>query len=318
MSGIDERLTNPKHWPQELLIYKNEKPLVIAGIAARGSEELFSADLANKVVRKFDVSSDRFNALSNVYQCSNAHSVRSVAYAAHTNTLFICTRRVGPDAKDIVQTVHSFARTDSKFDSRWQECNNLEIHLQGLRRGVLRTLNDWNLIIGDRYRPKCLQMLSVTSSREIHNGVRISLLVKYAEFDARLAEGKVWLAVAQDTKREHEESVKLYSADSNADGTAHQLSTFPLQEPRNPLFCGDNLLVYARNKYNPDEWQVHALSTKGGELKLLRVILSGRDLPGTDYYCPEWCVANDALIAWNLDHKRLTIYSGLSNLLIGQ
>ena len=69
-----------------------------------------------------------------------------------------------------------------------------------------------------------------------------------------------------------------------------------------PLFCHDALLVHSRSTNNAG-WEVHVLGTKGGRLTPRRVILCG---PNSSL--PEWCVANDALVAWNLEPDNLTIY----------
>ena len=137
--------------------------------------------------------------------------------------------------------------------------------------------------------------------------VSIALPGTLAGFDVKLAGGggETWLAGAlQTSQAEDEGAVTLFRVDGDR---LMELSRFPLWAPLSPLFWRDSLLVFARIA-DHSGWEVRELGTGGGRLELRRIIHSGPNLLDSNHLI-EWCVANDALVAWNLEYRKLTIYS---------
>ena len=274
-----------------------ERGPFFVGVAAGGSEkELFLADIANGVVRAFDVRSGQLNA-RDVYRCPPDESVASVAYSAHTDTLFVCSA-----GSTNVQNAHgwyivrSFARTYA--DCEWRERYRFGSSSDS-RWYFLRVLSDGRLVLADRYG---LQLLQVDNKLEIRSRGYIRLPSEAAEFDAKLAGGELWLAAAVETPAERRVALFRVAGD-----VAEELSRCPLREPRQPLFWRDSLLVFAHTADVVGGWEVHEFGTGGGRFEPRRVVLSGRNI---NYgYTPEWCLVNGALVAWNLEHGSLTTYS---------
>ena len=260
---------------------------------------LFLANSASIVVL-VDVRSSKLDE-RDVYRGTGGEHLESVAYSAHTDTLFICTRR-----SKGTHTVCSFASEDT--DSEWRECQCLEVPLESARV-ALRALSDGRVLLANENGALVIEVLSVDESRALQTCAPIRLPGAHAGFDSKLAgvAGETWLAVARRRSEPvPEDAVALFRV---VGVYAEELSSCPLREPRSPLFCGDSLLVYARTA-DRNGWRVYEFGTGGGDLEPRRVILSGRDLPATgDSNTPEWCVVKDELVAWNFEHDSLTIYS---------
>ena len=302
----------PQHsWPKKQLVRPGDKPAFSWTVAGGGSEDdLFLADLANEVVRSFDVRSGRLGA-RDVFRCPVGEYVESVAYSARTDTLCICTWR----AVKSKQIIRSFALTTTDSEPAWSEFPPFEVPTE-LHWGALRALSDGRLVLGSRYGSdglRVLQVKRVGSSRAIEQDLFFALNFAHNGFDVQLVKGELLLAVAFEAKENEAEgkTVGLFHL-NEATKQVKQLAVCPLRAPWMPLFCGNSLLVYARTA-DAGGWAVHELGIGDERLEWRRVIFDCRDPPDTDRWFerPEWCVAHDALVAWNLQHEELTIHQSI-------
>ena len=271
-------------------------------MAAGGSAaELFLADSANGVVRAFDVRSGRLDARDAYRRSDGNQSIVSAAYSARSDTLFVCTSFWNP-----CPTLRPLV---ARANAEWRECHCLEVGVVfcGIQ---LRALSDGSLVLikvkaGGKSE---LQVLAADAARAMRQQRLVADTSVSADFDATLAAGgEIWLADAE------KGAVAIHRVvEAGTRCRTEELSRCALANCWRPLFCGhDSLLAYARTA-DAAGWEVHELGVgAGGRLEPRRAILCGRDLPGTEKWkCwPEWCVANDALVAWNLEHRTLTSYS---------
>ena len=313
-------------WSRDRLVRSNESGPHIVAMAAGGSAaELFIADRANNVVRAFDVRSGQLGA-RDVYRGSSGESVRSVAYSAHTDTLFIGTwREAMLFTYFATYSVRSLARTNS--ESEWRECHRIDLQMVYYFNSFwsLRALSDGSQLVlgisshrpGPKLQTLGMHLLAMNSSRGIRNRGSIGLSRTYVGFDAKLTGNTTWLAAAMYTPESSSSSyVALFRVVGDKLIKEPKPSLFPFAESKMLLFWRDSLLVYALNA-NANGWEVHELDTGGGRLKPRRgIILSGRFPFGIGYWDMaglEWCVANDSLVAWNLEKDTLTIYALVDN-----
>ena len=253
--------------------------------AGASANELFLADFANGVLRRFDVLTGQLDA-RDVYRCAAGERPTGVAYSAHTDTLFVATLGINTN------TVRSFARTNAE----WRECHRLDLSAFPYDRVSLRAMSDGSLVFGlQHYLSAELQMLAVDDSRTMQTRAPIRLPSEQWGFDAQLAAGETRLAVALRTP---ERVVALFRV---AGDRAEELARCPLERSRRPLFCRDSLLALVSTGSGG---VVQEFGTGGGRLEPRRVLLSG--LNDSIDVC--WCVVNDSLLAaWHLESGTPTL-----------
>ena len=268
-------------------------------MAAGGSaEELFLADKANGVVRAFDVRSGQLEA-RDAYRLSDTAEpdafVTAVEYSAHPETLFICTWE-----KALIYTVRSFERTiDATSNSSWRECNRLDVNL-GLERveGSLRALSDTTLVLGGKFEANYMHLLAVNNNRVMQTRAHVPFkrTSKHNGWDAKRAGLEIWLAVARNTEPA---GIVLYRVQETALRSARVLH---FESPGCPSFA-TTLCSCTRALLITPDGRCTCWAPKAGA--------SHRDASSSAVpilHCPQWCVANDALVAWNLEPDNLTIY----------
>ena len=262
--------------------------------AGAAEHELFLADDSNKVVRVFNVRSGQLDA-RDVYRCPAVQDPDGVAYCAHTDTFFIAT--CGGQRHKII----SFARENS--ESEWRECNHIEFSEYQPYLVSLRALSDGSLVFSVRDYEKELRVLQVDNARAIQPRARVKLPGTHCGVDAKLFGDEMWLAVAI---RSPNAAVALFRLDGKTTRGAKELSRCAVESAFEPLFCGDNVLVYGRTADNAG-WEVHEFGTVVGRLEPRRVILN---VPDPQYFhARTLCLGNNELVAWNFEHLTLTVYS---------
>ena len=275
----------------------------MAAASGGSGVELFFA--ASGVLRAFDVSSGQLDALD-VFRCSaDDEFVQSVAYSAHTDTLFISTGRVGGSL-----AVRSLARRTGS-DTGWCECQRLDVPLF---RAVLRGLSDGVFWSAAHLKADTSCWFWRWTARMHFSRVRDSSTCRIdtTRRSTRSSREASCGWQSRCTEAHDEEQYPPSPSSASKDMAQWRFSRCALREPWSPLFYGDNLLVYERTADDDDkDWEVleFAFATGGGRPEPCRSILSGRDLPDSNWHHPVWCVANDTLFAYNIEHCTLTSYS---------
>ena len=224
---VVENFTLFRRIPKTRLRRSNE----IVGLSGGASaHELFIADIANNVVRAFNLKDDRL-VVPTVYRGSAARGefVHDVAYIAEWRTLYVATLNL----KRAKVKVHAIARTATGW---WREFYRLQFASDGNGGVSLRVLRDGSIFIGQLDSAKVL-MCRVQTDRKIKNCTKLTLLEVHRGFDVLLADNELRLAVALQSG-----SVSLYRVYAERRSLMFR-SIATLPGARSPLFCGDTLLV---------------------------------------------------------------------------
>ena len=224
--------------------------------------------------------------------------------------------------------VYSLARANTDSEFAWRQCVVELPAASGLGDVLLRSLGNWRLMFSDNKdfgEMQYLHMLTVDTSRASTQHTRIKLPLqqkasgdfsnrsfnKYLRiygFDVKLAgSDEIWLALARETNkagRKRELAIFRVVGDSAEPELLSLPHTLPNVQ-KSPLFCGDTLLALVYEGNGPgNRWEVHELGIGSRRIEPRRVILCGCDPIETN----EWCVANGALVAWNLVPNHLAIF----------
>ena len=253
------------------------------GVAA---DELFLADLKNRVVRVFDVRTGQLDA-RDVYRCPAEETMCNVVYSAKTDTCVITS------SGEKEHIVRSFGRTNSE----WRECRRLDVDGYDTENACcVSALSDGRLVFGVIGSSAELRVLAVDDSRAVTMSARFRLPAAHMGFDAQLAGGETRLAVALGTG-----AVALFRV---AGDRAEELARCALEFTCCPLFCGDSLLVRGSSA-NGSGASVYAFGSGGGRLERRRELLTGI----RSNCVVRWRVVNELLVAWGFELNTLTTYS---------
>lgn len=160
-----------------------------------------------------------------------------------------------------------------------------------------------------------LRVLEVDNPQAIETQTlaHITLPDRYFAFDATLStEGDLLLACVFRLPPRAKQVVLFRIVGE----VAEELSRYPVVAvPWRPLFFRDSLLVYiSRAEHKWEVWEFR-IGTGGERLQLRCVVLRGRHQERDENedvsLVPEWCIANEALVAWSSEQNILSIHSML-------
>ena len=197
---------------------------------------VFIADSENNVVRAFDQRAGRLYAPDAFKPASN-ETVADVAYSPESDTLFVATRYY---QIPMTVVVRSFARTGDG----WLVADRNEV-VKDINISMMRVLRGRSVLVGF-FNTAFVLVCAVQTDRKIKNCTQLTLPEKHWGFDAQLDDSGILLAAALESG-----SVSLFRVDAN--GAQKSLSNAPFSGARQPLFCGDTLLV-GEAAYGPDKF----------------------------------------------------------------
>ena len=154
-------------------------------------------------------------------------------------------------------------------------------------------------------------------SRAMRISQCITLSGEHDGFDAKLAGGELWLAVAlrrSTSEPESEDAVALFRVDG--DGPAVELSRCrSLRERPDASLLPRRQSAGVRGHCGNTAWEVHELGIAigGGRLEPRCVVLRCSSGDGEYPSSRLLCVTNDALIAWNFERPAHQLHSAQYN-----
>ena len=266
---------------------KNPNILGMSYNSAR--DELFLADIANKVVRAMRVR-DNAGDLLDVYK-GTAHDmspdVWSVCYMSDSDTLLVCSGEEGPDEKRANWLVAL-----SRNGSEWREAHRVQTGESGT---ISCALSDSRVLIS-QLSFKYMELFRVESGPRIARVHRIHVPEKYRWFSATCGSDTL---VAMSYK--NDKSVRVHRLRGDR---LEELARIQLKDPTRLLWLADRLLVadFDSEKNSHAVIELEVIDTR---LERRRELIATSD--NIDVY--RMCAVNDGLAIFDKNSKDILHYS---------